>query len=129
MRMKEITHAASHVNTPVYLTAMAAASAFGTLSLTPSLRRGRRRLDDRGGFREVRRQLHMGSNDPHQHLVILGATAIGFKPPYQRQGLFRTQIDLLEIVKQFEESKHEGFHSGRSHVGLRLADVDIRGLI
>jgi hypothetical protein len=52
----------------------------------------------------------MGSNDPDQHLVILGTTAIGFKPPHQRQGFFRTQIDLLEVFEEFEASKHDRLH-------------------
>jgi hypothetical protein len=58
----------------------------------------------------------VGSNDPDQHLVIFSATAIGFKPPYQPQGLFRAQIDLLEIGEQFEVSKHDGLQEGGSSV-------------
>jgi hypothetical protein len=46
--------------------------------------------------------LAVGAPDPDQHLLILGATAIGFQAPPQRQGLFRTQIDLAEITKEFQ---------------------------
>jgi hypothetical protein len=65
MRIKEITHSASRVKTPVRLVAMAAAMALGTLSLAFGLRCWPRRLHDRGGFQEVYRQLGVGSNDPH----------------------------------------------------------------
>src|SRR5205807_426434 len=84
LRTREIPHSGSHVNTPIQLAAMAAASAFGALTLAFCLAPWRRRLDDRGGCQEVRRQLGVGSHNPDQHLVILGATAIAFKPPYER---------------------------------------------
>jgi hypothetical protein len=71
----------------------------------------------------------MGLNDPDQHLAIFGATTIGFKAPYQGQGRFRAQMNFSEIVEQFEASKHDGLHSGRSCVGLFWADVGMRGLM
>ena len=67
----------------------------------------------------------MGSNDPDQHLVILGTTAIGFKPPHQRQGFFRAQIDLLEILEEFEASKHDRLHCK----GEQVQGVEIRCLM
>ena len=76
-------------------------------------------------FQEVRRQVGVGPHHLDQHLVILGATAIGFKPPHQRQGLFRTQIDLVEIFEQFEASKHNGLHLN----GDQASGVGIRGLM
>lgn len=67
----------------------------------------------------------MGSNDPDQHLVILGTTAIGFKPPYQCQGFFRTEIDLVEVFEEFEASKHDRLHCK----GEQVQDVRIRCLM
>jgi hypothetical protein len=87
-------------------------NALGTLTRAFALAHQRRGLVDRGGLQEVRRELGVGLNDPNQHLAIFGATTIGFKSPYQGQGLFRAQINLSEIVEQFEASKHDGLHSG-----------------
>jgi hypothetical protein len=86
--------------------------ALGTLTRAFDLARQRRRLVGRGGLQAVHRELGVGLNDPDQHLAIFGRQAIGFKSPYQGQGLFRAQINLAEIVEQFEASKHDGLHSG-----------------
>lgn len=117
LRKKEIPHCASRVNTPTQLAAMTVASPLGALTLAFALARWRRRQGGRGRVQEVRRQLGVGSNDPDQHLVILGATAIRFKPSHERQGVFGAQIDLLEILEEFEVSKHDGLHSGGPSVG------------
>ena len=120
---EEIPHAKSRVNTPLPLAATP--SALGALSLAVYLTRWRSRLDHRGGCRQVRRQLHVGTHGPDQHLVILGATAIGFEPPDERQGVVGAQINLLEILEEFEASKHHGFHLK----GYHMSGVGIRGRI
>jgi hypothetical protein len=83
---KEIPHANSCVNTLLLLAAPP--SAFGALSVAFCLTRWQRRLDQRGCCQQVRRQLHVGANGPDQHLIIFGATAIGFEPPDERRGVF-----------------------------------------
>jgi hypothetical protein len=120
---KEILHAPSRVNTPLQLGATP--SALGALLLAFCLTRWRRRLDHRGCCQKVRRQLHVGANGPEQHLVIFGATASGFKPPYECQGVFGASIDLLEILEEFEASQHHGFHLK----GYHMSGVGIRGRI
>jgi hypothetical protein len=67
----------------------------------------------------------VGPHDPDQCLIVLGATAIGFKPPDQYQGLFRTEMDLLEILKKFEVSKHDRLHLK----GDQASSVGPRGLL
>ena len=74
---------------------------------------------------DVRRYLGMGSYHRDQHLIIFGATAIGFKPPDECQGVFGAQIDLLEILEEFEASKHHGFHLKGDH----MSGVGSRGRI
>jgi hypothetical protein len=60
----------------------------------------------------------VGSDDPDQHLVVLRATAVGFKALEQRQGFFKTQTDLSEIGQEFEKSKHARLQpQGGSNVG------------
>lgn len=120
---KEIPHVTSRVNTPLPLAPPP--RVFGALSLAFCLTPWRRRLDHRGGCQKVRRQLPVGAHGPDQHLVICGATAIGFKPPDERQGIFGAQIDLVEILEEFETSKHHGFHL----MGNPLSGVEIRGRI
>jgi hypothetical protein len=120
---QEIPHATSRVNTPLQLAATP--SALGALALAFCLMPWRRRLDHRGCCQKVRRQLHVGANGPDQHLVIFGATVLGCEPPDERQGVFGAQIDLLEILKKFEVSKHHGFHLK----GYRMSGVGIRGRI
>jgi hypothetical protein len=67
----------------------------------------------------------VGPHDPDQRLIVLGATAIGFKPPDQYQGLFRTEMDLLEVLKKFEVSKHDRLHLQ----GDQASGVGTRGLM
>jgi len=104
---------------------MAAASALGALTLALRLARWQRRLDDRGGFQDVRRQLDVGSNKPDQHLVILGATASACKPPYERQGVCGAQSDLVEILEEGEASQHDGLPLKE----YQASGLGIRGLI
>ena len=123
-QQKEIPHATSCVNTPLPLAATP--RTLGTpLLLAFCLTPWRRRLDLRGCCQNVCRQLHVGANGPDQHLIIFGATAIGFKPPKKRQGVFEAQIDLLEVLEECEASKHHGFHLKGSHI----SGVEIRGRI
>lgn len=117
---KEIPHATSRVNTPLPLAPPP--RVFGALSRAFCLTLWRRRLDHRGRSQQVRRQLHVGAHGPHQHLVIFDATAIGFKPADQHQGVFGAEIDLLEILEEFETSKHHGFHLQ----GYHMSGVEIR---
>ena len=119
---KEIPHAKSRVNT---LLPLAPPRALGALALAFCLMRCQRQLDLRRCCQKVRRQLHVGTNGPDQHLVIFGATAIGFEPPNERQGVFGAQIDLLEILEEFEASKHHGFHLK----GYYMSGVEVRGRI
>ena len=120
---KELPHATSHVNTPLPLAPPP--RVFGALSLAFCLTPWRRRLDHRGRCQQVCRQLHVGAHGPHQHLVIFDATAIGFKPSDQRQGVFGAEIDLLEILEEFETSKHHGFYLKSYH----MSGVEIRGRV
>jgi hypothetical protein len=89
---------------------MAPPSTLGALRQAFALACWHRWPVDRGALQEIRRELGVGLNDPDQHLAIFGATTLGFKSPYQGQGLFRAQINLSEIVEQFEASKHDGLH-------------------
>ena len=103
-------HAARRVNTHTRLAAGAATSPLGALTLTRRPARGCRPFKGRGRFQPIGRQRGVGPHDPDQRLIVLGATAIGFKPPHQRQSLFRTEFDLLEVFEKFEALQHDGLH-------------------
>jgi hypothetical protein len=68
---------------------MASPRTLGALTPAFALTRWRRRRVDKGDLQEVRRELGVGADNPDQHLVIFRATAIGFKSPYQCQGVFK----------------------------------------
>lgn len=84
--------------------------AFGPLWLALGLGRWRSGLLLRRCLQDIGRQLHVSLNDPHQHLVILGAAAISFKTPQQGGGVFEAQINFLHILEEFEVSKHDALH-------------------
>jgi hypothetical protein len=67
----------------------------------------------------------VGPHDPEQRLRVLRATGIGFKPSDQYQGLFRTEMDLLEVLKKFEVSKHDRLYLK----GDQASGVGTRGLM
>jgi hypothetical protein len=108
---RDVPHSKSRVNPDTRL-ATAMARAFGHLTLALRFRFAlwQKPLKDRGLFDEVGRHLGVSPHDLDQHLVILGATAIGLNPMYQRQRCFGAQIHLLEVSEEFEASKHDGLH-------------------
>ena len=119
------THAARRVNTPAPLAARAATRPLGALTLAGRPARGGRPLKGQGRFQPIGRQRGVGPHDPDQRLIVLRTTGISFKPPHQRQGLFRTEIDLVEVLEQFEASKHDELHLK----GDQASDVGLRGLL
>lgn len=119
---REVTHAARRVKTHAHLAVWAATSSPGALTLAGRPTRGSRPFKGWGRFPPIGRQRGVGSYDPDQRLIVPRATGIGFKPLHQRQGLFRTEIDLMEVLEKFETSKHDGLHlkeDQASGVGLR----------
>jgi hypothetical protein len=108
---RDVTHAARRVNTYAHLAARAATSPLGALTLAGRPACGGRPFKGRGRFPPIiGRQRRVGPHDPAQRLIVLRATGIGFKPPHQRQGVFRTEIDLVKVLEKFEASKHDGLH-------------------
>jgi hypothetical protein len=67
----------------------------------------------------------VGPRNPDQRLIVLRTTGISFKPPHQRQGLFKTEIDLVEVLEKFEASKHDGLHLK----GDQASDVGMPALL
>jgi hypothetical protein len=86
-----------------------AARSCGSLPGTWQLRRGRRGLAKERES-NIRRKLHICSHDLEQYLVIFRLTVVRFKPSHQCQGVLRTQIDLLNMFQELEESKHYRLH-------------------
>ena len=122
---RDVTYPARRVNTPAHLAARAATSPLGALTLAGRPACGCRPFKGRGRFQPISRQRGVGPHDPDQRLIVLRATGIGFKPPHQRQGLFRTEIDLVEVLEKFEASKHDGLHLK----GDQASGVGMRGLL
>ena len=123
---RDVTHAARRVNTHAHLTARAATSPLGALTLPGRPACGGRLCKGRGRFPPIiGRQRRVGPHDPDQRLIVLRATGIGFQPPHQRQGFFRTEIDLVKVLEKFEASKHDGFHLN----GAQASGVGMRGLL
>ena len=75
-------------------------------------------MKGQGRFQPIGRQRGVGPHDPDQRLIVLRTTGISFKPPHQRQGLFRTEIDLVEVLEKFEASKHDGLHLKGDHAAV-----------
>jgi hypothetical protein len=121
---RDVTHAARRVNTHAHLAARAATSPLGALTLAGRPACGGRPFKGRGRFPPIiGRQRRVGPHDPDQRLIVLRATGIGFKPPHQRQGVFRTEIDLVKVLEKFEASKHDRFYLNgdqASGVGMRV---------
>jgi hypothetical protein len=109
--VKNIAQGANGVNTLKPLAAMPTTRAFDPLCLAFGLGRRQSGLPLRDALQDIARQLHVSLNDPHQHLVILGAATIGFKTPQQGGGVFEAQINFLHILEEFEVSKHKGLHT------------------
>ena len=122
---RDVTHAARRVNTHAHLAVRAATSSLGALTLAGRPARGGRPFKGQGRFQPIGRQRGVGSHDPDQRLRVLRTTGISFKPSQQRQGLFRTEIDLVEVLEKFEASKHDELHLK----GDQALDVGLRGLL
>jgi hypothetical protein len=122
---RDVTYATRHVNTHAHLAARAATSPLGVLTLAGRPACGGRPCKGRGRFPPLGRQRGVGPHDPDQRLIVLRTTGISFKPPHQRQGLFRTEIDLVEVLEKFEASKHDGLHLKED----QASDVGMQGLL
>ena|SRR5207249_5906089 len=122
---RDVTHAARRVNTPAHLATRAAPGPLGALTLVGWPAHGGRPLKGSGRFPPIGRQRGVGPYDPDQRLIVLRATGISFKPPPPHQGLFRTEIDLVEVLEKFETSKHDGLH----FKGDQASDVGMRALL
>ena len=118
-------HAARRVNPHAPLAARAATSPLGALTLAGRPACGGRPFQGRGRFQPIGRQRGVGPHDPDQRLRVLRTTGISCKPPHQRQGLFRTEMDLVEVLEKFEASKHDELHLK----GDQASDVGLRGLL
>jgi hypothetical protein len=125
MGTRDVTHAVRRVKTHTHLAARAAPRPLGVLPLAGCPARGGRPCKGRGRFPSLGRQRGVGSHDPDQRFIVLRATGIGFQPPHQCQGLFRTEIDLVEGLEKFETSKHDGLHLK----GDQASDVSMRSLL
>ena len=55
------------------------------------------------------------SQNLDQHLVIFRTAVICLKPPSQGERVCGTQIDLLNMLQEFEEPKHNGLHLKGNH--------------
>ena len=108
-----------------HLATRAAPGPLGTRTLAGRPARGGRPFQSQGRFRPIGRQRGVGPHDPGQRLIVLRTTGISFKPPHQRQSLFRTEIDLVEVLEKFEASKHDGLHLK----GDQASDVGMPGLL
>jgi hypothetical protein len=123
---RDVTHAARRVNPQAHLAVRAATSSLGARTLAGRPARGGRPCKGRGRFQRIGRQRGVGPHDPDQRLIVLWATGIGFKPLHQRQSLFRTEIDLAEVLaEKFEASKHDGLHLK----GDQVSGGGMRGLL
>src|SRR6266852_53135 len=122
MGTRDAPPAARRVNPHAQLAAWAAPRSPSALTLAGRPARGGRPCKGRGRFPPLGRQRRVRPHDPDQRLIVLRATGIGGKPPHKRQGLFRTEMDLVKVLEKFETSKHDGLHlkeDQASGVGLR----------
>ena len=125
MGPRDVPHAARRVNPHAHLATRAAPGPLGALTLVGWPAHGGRPLKGSGRFQPIGRQRGVGPHDPDQRLIVLQTTGISFKPPHQHQDLFRTEIDLVEVLEKFETSKHDGLHLK----GDQASGVGMRGLL
>jgi hypothetical protein len=71
----------------------------------------------------------VGPHDPDQRLIVLRATGSGFKASHQRQGLFRTEMDLVEVLEKFESTAQASKHDGLHLKGDQASGVGMKGLL
>ena len=118
--VKNIAQGANGVNTLKPLAAMPTTRAFDPLCLAFGLGRRQSGLPLRDALQDIARQLHVSLNDPHQHIVILGAATTGFKTPQQGGGVFEAQINFCTYLRslRYRNTTNSTPHKASSSIEL-----------